>query len=446
MSETIWPPGTECVARYNFPGTANQDLPMCKGDVLTIIGVTKDPNWYKAKNAAGREGIIPANYVQKREGVKSGGKLSLMPWFHGKITREQAERLLYPPETGLFLVRESTNYPGDYTLCVSCDGKVEHYRIIYHNGKLSIDEEEYFENLMQLMEHYTNDADGLCTRLIKPKLMEGTVAAQDEFSRSGWALNRKELKLIQTIGKGEFGDVMVGDYRGKKVAVKCIKHDATAQAFVAEASVMTCRITGRIQIILSLNPINHYLNVLISFFQGSLVDYLRSRGRSVIGGDRLINFSMDVCKAMEYLEANNFVHRDLAARNVLVSEDNIAKVSDFGLTKEASSTQDTAKLPVKWTSPEALREKAFSTKSDVWSYGILLWEIYSFGRVPYPRIPLKEVVPRVEKGYKMDAPDGCPAVVYDIMKQCWTLDPVARPSFRELRQTLQDIIANELYR
>ncbi len=73
-------------------------------------------------------------------------------WFHGKITREQAERLLYPPETGLFLARESTNYPGDYTLCVSCDAKVEHYRIIYHNGKLSIDEEEYFDNLMQLVE------------------------------------------------------------------------------------------------------------------------------------------------------------------------------------------------------------------------------------------------------------------------------------------------------
>uniref|UniRef100_A0A8C1UBH8 Tyrosine-protein kinase n=1 Tax=Cyprinus carpio TaxID=7962 RepID=A0A8C1UBH8_CYPCA len=433
--ETIWPPGTECVARYNFPGTANQDLPMCKGDVLTIIGVTKnlsagasfqDPNWYKAKNAAGREGIIPANYVQKREGVKSGGKLSLMPWFHGKITREQAERLLYPPETGLFLVRESTNYPGDYTLCVSCDGKVEHYRIIYHNGKLSIDEEEYFENLMQLMEHYTNDADGLCTRLIKPKLMEGTVAAQDEFSRN----------------------VMVGDYRGKKVAVKCIKHDATAQAFVAEASVMTqLRHNNLVQLLGVIVEEKGSLFIVTEYMsKGSLVDYLRSRGRSVIGGDRLINFSMDVCKAMEYLEANNFVHRDLAARNVLVSEDNIAKVSDFGLTKEASSTQDTAKLPVKWTSPEALREKAFSTKSDVWSYGILLWEIYSFGRVPYPRIPLKEVVPRVEKGYKMDAPDGCPAVVYDIMKQCWTLDPVARPSFRELRQTLQDIIANELYR
>ncbi len=77
---------------------------------------------------------------------------SVLRWFHGKITRDQAERLLHPPETGLFLVRESTNFPGDYTLCVSCEGKVEHYRIIYHNGKLTIDEEVYFENLMQLVE------------------------------------------------------------------------------------------------------------------------------------------------------------------------------------------------------------------------------------------------------------------------------------------------------
>uniref|UniRef100_A0AAQ4QKU3 Tyrosine-protein kinase n=1 Tax=Gasterosteus aculeatus aculeatus TaxID=481459 RepID=A0AAQ4QKU3_GASAC len=362
-------------------------------------------------------------------------------WFHGKITREQAERLLYPPETGLYLVRESTNYPGDYTLCVSCDGKVEHYRIIYHNGKLTIDEEEYFENLMQLVEHYTKDADGLCTRLIKPKLMEGTVAAQDEFSRSGWALNRKELKLLHSIGKGEFGDVLVGDYRGNKVAVKCIKNDATAQAFIAEASVMTqLRHNNLVQLLGVIVEERGSLYIVTEYMaKGSLVDYLRSRGRTVLGGDCLLKFSLDVCEAMEYLEANNFVHRDLAARNVLVSDDNIAKVSDFGLTKEASCIQDTGKLPVKWTSPEAIREKRFSTKSDVWSYGILLWEIYSFGRVPYPRIPLKDVVPRVEKGYKMEAPDGCPPVVYDLMKQCWTLDSVVRPSFRMLRDKLQHI-------
>uniref|UniRef100_A0A3Q2P8E8 Tyrosine-protein kinase n=1 Tax=Fundulus heteroclitus TaxID=8078 RepID=A0A3Q2P8E8_FUNHE len=473
-----WPQGTECVARYNFKGTSEQDLPFNKGDVLTIIVVTKDPNWYHAKNTSGREGTIPANYVQKREGVKSGGKLSLMPWFHGKITRDQAEQLLHPPETGLFLVRESTNFPGDYTLCVSCDGKVEHYRIIYKNGKLTIDEEAYFENLMQLVEHYTKDADGLCTKLIKPKLEEGTVAAQDEFSRSktqfvpvlimhgavwtfcvsesffsprslflfnwptgGWSMNRKDLKLQQVIGKGEFGDVMVGDYRGTKVAVKCIKNDATAQAFIAEASVMTqLRHDNLVQLLGVIVEENGSLFIVTEYMaKGCLVDYLRSRGRTVLGGDALLNFALDVCDAMAYLETNNFVHRDLAARNVLVSDDNIAKVSDFGLTKEASSTQDTAKLPVKWTAPEALREKKFSTKSDVWSYGILLWEIYSFGRVPYPRIPLKDVVPRVEKGYKMDCPDGCPEVVYNIMKQCWNLDPAARPSFQMLREWLQHI-------
>ncbi|XP_062357153.1 tyrosine-protein kinase CSK isoform X1 [Cinclus cinclus] len=492
--QAVWPSGTECIAKYNFHGTAEQDLPFSKGDVLTIVAVTKDPNWYKAKNKVGREGIIPANYVQKREGVKAGIKLSLMPWFHGKITREQAERLLYPPETGLFLVRESTNYPGDYTLCVSCEGKVEHYRIIYSSSKLSIDEEVYFENLMQLVEHYTTDADGLCTRLIKPKLMEGTVAAQDEFSRSGWALNMKDLKLLQIIGKGEFGgepavpspwwpwlggdplysphprvlvglqeagmlpsascvrlswpaDVMLGDYRGNKVAVKCIKNDATAQAFLAEASVMTqLRHSNLVQLLGVIVEEKSGLYIVTEYMaKGSLVDYLRSRGRSVLGADCLLKFSLDVCEAMEYLEANNFVHRDLAARNVLVSEDNIAKVSDFGLTKEASSTQDTGKLPVKWTAPEALREKKFSTKSDVWSFGILLWEIYSFGRVPYPRIPLKDVVPRVEKGYKMDAPDGCPAVVYEVMKKCWTLDPGHRPSFHQLREQLVHIKEKELY-
>ncbi|MEE6516221.1 hypothetical protein FKM82_025501 [Ascaphus truei] len=257
----------------------------------------------------------------------------------------------------------------------------------------------------------------------------------------------KDLKLLQIIGKGEFGDVMLGEHRGNKVAVKCIKNDATAQAFVAEALVMTqLRHKNLVQLLGVIVEDKSSLFIVTEFMaKGSLVDYLRSRGRSVLGGDCLLKFSLDVSEGMEYLEDNNFVHRDLAARNVLVSEDNIAKVSDFGLTKEASAIQDSSKLPVKWTAPEALREKLFSTKSDVWSFGILLWEIYSFGRVPYPRIALKDVVPRVEKGYKMEAPDGCPHVVYELMQQCWNLDSNQRPPFRNLREQLENIKAKELY-
>ncbi|XP_032809576.1 tyrosine-protein kinase CSK [Petromyzon marinus] len=433
-----WAPGTHCVARYNYHGTANDDLSFNKGDVLIIVSDNKDRNWYQARNKDGREGFIPANYVQKREAVKTDGKLSMMPWFHGKIPREQAERLLCPPEDGMFLVRESTNYPGDYTLCVCAGGKVEHYRIIYRESRLTIDEESYFDNLIQLVEHYTQEEDGLCTRLIKPKPIEGAIAAQEVFSKGGWVIDVHELNLGSSVGKGEFGDVLEGCYRGNRVAVKIIKSDATAQAFLAEAAVMTeIRHKNLVQLLGVV--MGDYLYIVTEFMgKGSLVDYLRSRGRSVITQRDLIQFSLDVCEGMEYLESRRFVHRDLAARNVLVSDDSIAKVSDFGLAKEqATATVDSSKLPVKWTAPEALRHNAFTSQSDVWSYGVLLWEVYSFGRVPYPRVPLKDVVSHVEKGYRMDAPEQCPPVVYQLMRDCWSLDPQKRPKFQDLRRRIE---------
>ncbi|PIO38578.1 hypothetical protein AB205_0154540 [Aquarana catesbeiana] len=206
-------------------------------------------------------------------------------------------------------------------------------------------------------QHYTNDADGLCTNLMKPKLMEGTVAAQDEFFRSGWALKKSDLQILQTIGKGEFGEHLCTGtelyelvYTTKFVIVRIIH---------VLWSAVQLRHKNLVQLLGVIVEDKSSLYIVTEFMaKGSLVDYLRSRGRSVLGGECLLQFSLDVSEGMEYLEANNFVHRDLAARNVLVSEDNLAKVSDFGLTKEASAVQDTSKLPVKWTSPEALREKA----------------------------------------------------------------------------------------
>eukprot|EP00091_Calanus_sinicus_P009263 TRINITY_DN21751_c0_g1_i1.p1 TRINITY_DN21751_c0_g1~~TRINITY_DN21751_c0_g1_i1.p1 ORF type:complete len:193 (+),score=15.20 TRINITY_DN21751_c0_g1_i1:343-921(+) len=151
------------------------------------------------------------------------------------------------------------------------------------------------------------------------------------------------------------------------------------------------------------------------------VGVLKITGPPVCHKEDQIGFAFDTCCGMAYLESRHVVHRDLAARNVLLSDDGQAKVADFGLASTDGATIESGKLPIKWTAPEALRHSQFSNKSDMWSFGILLWEIYSFGRVPYPRIPLGDVVKHVEKGYQMEAPEGCPAQVYTIMKDAWEL-------------------------
>ncbi|KAK7590335.1 hypothetical protein V9T40_001948 [Parthenolecanium corni] len=378
------------------------------------------------------------NSLQRKAQVK----LNTMPWFHGKISREQAELLLSPKEDGLFLVRESTNYPGDYTLCVCYQGKVEHYRVKYKDNQLTIDDEEIFENLSQLVEHYQNDADGLCTQLTKclPKQGKQDFCVDTKaFVDAGWVIQESELQLDECIGKGEFGDVLLGTLRNEKVAVKILKNSSeAAQKFLAEASLMTSlRHENLVQLLGLVFDRKHCILLITEYMsKGSLVDYLRSRGRLHVTKKDQINFAADTSSGMEYLESRKVVHRDLAARNVLISEEGVAKVADFGLAREENYNVDCTKLPIKWTAPEALRLGIFSNKSDMWSFGVLLWEIYSFGRVPYPRIPQADVVKHVEKGYKMEAPDGCPPEIYEIMQQTWNLVPEKRPAFKDVKTEL----------
>lgn len=207
--------------------------------------------------------------------------------------------------------------------------------------------------------------------------------------------------------------------------------------FLAEAGVMTTLEHENLVKFIGLVFHDKYIYLVTEYMsKGSLVDYLRSRGRQHITRRDQINFAFDTCSGMEYLELKKVIHRDLAARNVLISEECVAKVSDFGLARDERYTADISKLPIKWTAPEALKEGKFSNKTDMWSFGILLWEIYSFGRVPYPRIPLADVVKHVGSGYKMEAPEGCPPEIYEMMRQAWDLVPEKRPTFAELKRRL----------
>uniref|UniRef100_A0A8D0D297 Tyrosine-protein kinase n=1 Tax=Sander lucioperca TaxID=283035 RepID=A0A8D0D297_SANLU len=438
VSAMSWAASTQCVAKGDHRKPKPGELTFYKGDILTIVDTSTRKGYYKARhNTTGEEGLINASNVREREALRVDPSLSLMPWFHGKISGPDAVCKLQPAEDGLFLVRESIRHPGDYVLCVSVSGDVVHYRVIYQDNKLTIDNTQYFYNLIDMIEFYSRNKGSIATTLLKPKQKQGTKSAELELSKSGWLLDITKLKLGDNIGEGEFGAVYEGDYMGQRVAVKTIKCDVTAQAFLQETTVMTklqhknlVRLLGVI-----LHKGLHIVTELMA--KGNLVNFLRTRGRSVVNSVQLLCFALDVCEGMEYLESKKFVHRDLAARNVLVSDDSMAKVSDFGLTKVDSKVSDNAKLPVKWTAPEALKKEKFSTKSDVWSYGILLWEIFSYGRQPYPKMSLKEVKERVEGGYRMEAPEDCPPSVYSVMRICWEQEPRRRPTFHKLREKLE---------
>ena len=148
-----------------------------------------------------------------------------------------------------------------------------------------------------------------------------------------------------------------------------------------------------------------------------------------------------------YFSAKNnlfkYLFRDLAARNCLVSENHVVKVADFGLARlirdDTYTAHPGAKFPIKWTAPEGLAYNKFTTKSDVWAFGILLWEIATYGMSPYPGVELTDVYQLLESGYRMECPPGCPPKVYELMRQCWSWDAIDRPSFLEIHYALENM-------
>ncbi|NXS11593.1 FRK kinase, partial [Neodrepanis coruscans] len=174
---------------------------------------------------------------------------------------------------------------------------------------------------------------------------------------------------------------------------------------------------------------------------GSLLAYLQKDGGSQIFLTHQIDMAAQVASGMAYLESQNYIHRDLAARNVLVGEHNVYKVADFGLARVENENvyeaRTETKLPVKWTAPEAIRYNRFSIKSDVWSFGVLLFEIITYGKTPYSGMPGHQVIQLLDDGYRLPQPETCPAPLYKMMLQCWSTEAGGRPTFDTLSKQLE---------
>uniref|UniRef100_A0A3Q2X8W5 Fibroblast growth factor receptor n=1 Tax=Hippocampus comes TaxID=109280 RepID=A0A3Q2X8W5_HIPCM len=280
-----------------------------------------------------------------------------------------------------------------------------------------------------------------------------------------WEFSRARLTLGKPLGEGCFGQVVMAEAIGVDkekpnkpltVAAKMLKDDATDKDLsdlVSEMEMM--KMIGKHKNIINLLGActqDGPLYVLVEYAsKGNLREYLRARrppgmdysfDTCKIPDEQLtfkdlVSCAYQVARGMEYLASQKCIHRDLAARNVLVTEDNVMKIADFGLARDVHNLDyykktTNGRLPVKWMAPEALFDRVYTHQSDVWSYGVLLWEIFTLGGSPYPGIPVEELFKLLKEGHRMDKPANCTHELYMIMRECWHAVPSQRPTFRQL--------------
>ncbi|XP_073239264.1 tyrosine-protein kinase Fer-like isoform X2 [Porites lutea] len=262
-----------------------------------------------------------------------------------------------------------------------------------------------------------------------------------------WEMRREDIILKDKLGQGHFGDVMKGILKPSNlpVAVKSCKEsvsETVKKKFLAEAEILKQYDHPNIVKLIGVCADREPVFIVMEFMpSGDFLSYLRKKGAH-LKTRNLIRFSVDAASGMEYLESKNCIHRDLAARNCLIGSDDSLKISDFGMSREVEEVYEASnmkEIPVKWTAPEALNYFQYTTLSDIWSFGVLLWETFSYGNTPYPGLSNRETRDKVENGYRMPAPAETPAPVYQLMKDCWTVDPEKRPRFSEILRRLKQI-------
>ncbi|XP_033002639.1 ephrin type-A receptor 6 isoform X3 [Lacerta agilis] len=288
---------------------------------------------------------------------------------------------------------------------------------------------------------------------IDPDTYEDPSLAVHEFAKE---IDPSRIRIERVIGAGEFGEVCSGRLKtpGKReipVAIKTLKGgyvDRQRRDFLREASIMgqfdhpnIIRLEG---VVTKSRPVM----IVVEYMEnGSLDSFLRKHDGhfTVI---QLVGMLRGIASGMKYLSDMGYVHRDLAARNILVNSNLMCKVSDFGLSRvleddpEAAYTTSGGKIPIRWTAPEAIAYRKFSSASDTWSYGIVMWEVMSYGERPYWEMSNQDVILSIEEGYRLPAPMGCPASLHQLMLHCWQKERNHRPKFTDIVSFLDKLIRN----
>ncbi|XP_046825932.1 ephrin type-B receptor 1-B isoform X13 [Vespa crabro] len=288
---------------------------------------------------------------------------------------------------------------------------------------------------------------------VDPHTYEDPNQAVREFARE---IDAGYITIEAIIGGGEFGDVCRGKLKlppdGRTeidVAIKTLKPGSADKArndFLTEASIMGQFEHPNVIFLQGVVTKSNPVMIITEFMEnGSLDTFLRANdGKFQVL--QLVGMLRGIASGMQYLAEMNYVHRDLAARNVLVNAALVCKIADFGLSREIESATEGAyttrggKIPVRWTAPEAIAFRKFTSASDVWSMGIVCWEVMSYGERPYWNWSNQDVIKSIEKGYRLPAPMDCPEAIYQLMLDCWQKERTHRPTFANLTQTLDKLI------
>ena len=297
---------------------------------------------------------------------------------------------------------------------------------------------------------------------IMRRIPPNIVATLQEINGGEFVVPREisplHVTFLDTLGEGKFGAVMKAlldeqdktGVPGYLVAVKMAKEETCVEQIEElkmEAAIMAqFNHPNVLGLIGQVCEGDLFLLVFQFCEHGSLLSWLEAHGHSV-GMRTLFNIPCDISNGMMYLETLGIVHRDLAARNVLVSSDLSCKIADFGLSRNTNregnvNTTEKDQVAVRWAAPEAISDHRYSSKSDVWSFGIVLYEIFTFGAKPYEGWKNQRVLEELHKGYRLEKPITCPGSIYEIMLQTWHADPEQRPSFATLNSELISLAVN----
>ncbi len=260
---------------------------------------------------------------------------------------------------------------------------------------------------------------------------------------------KEDIRLVTSIGRGRFFEVWEGKWNGtRRVAVKrMIEQFRPAECLQDEVVTMKSLCHPNLVQFYSVSMrIGEPTCLIVELMEGgSLRDYLRGEGKTLQLSE-LIEKAEQIAAGMAYLEQHNYIHQNLSARNVLLTKDLTCKVSDYGVIRLLKQVNEEGSIQMrlsKRTAPEAFLYGEFTIKSDVWSYGIVLYEIITYGQLPYLGMSNSEVMKKLQEGYRIPCPENCQEKLYEIMLSCWKEDKESRPTFETLRWQLEDYFSTD---